>query len=91
MAADALREAGFSAYGVGPADSQDYATTEVISAGGDSKGGYGADLAQALGISSADVIAEPDPNREADFTVTLGENYNPCPGGVLPLEGESEG
>ena len=90
VAADVLREAGFSAYSAGVAPQQDRETTQVVDFTGDSKGGYTTELVQALGINTDSVSTQPDPNRLSDFTVTVGSSYDPCPGGVLPLE-ESEG
>jgi hypothetical protein len=47
---------------------------------GEEKGSSVDVLVRAMGLQSADVISEPDPNRTVDYRVVLGQAYYPCTG-----------
>jgi len=92
VAADRLGWEGYNAIASGAADNADYTDTFLIDYTGETKGSHVLDIAKTLNIRAENVRSEPDPNREADFQVILGSNYNSCTeGGVLPIEENSGG
>lgn len=52
--------------------------TTVFDYTGQAKGNALADLQRILRVSQAQVIAQPDPNRNVDFRVEIGKSYNSC-------------
>ncbi len=88
VAAERLAWDGFSAVASGAADRTDYADTMLIDHTGQTKGSSLQEIARILNVRPENIILQPDPNREADFEVILGGNYNSCTRAVLPLEGE---
>jgi polyisoprenyl-teichoic acid--peptidoglycan teichoic acid transferase len=89
VAAERLGWDGFSAVASGAADRADYTNTVLIDHTGQTKGSSLQEIARLLNVLPENILLEPDPNRESDFEVILGSNYNSCTfGGVLPVEGE---
>ncbi|MEL6148192.1 MAG: LCP family protein [Chloroflexota bacterium] len=86
VAADVLLDAGFSAFAAGAADDTDYADTLLVDYTGASKGSSSAEIADIINVGGEHITQQPDANRVADFDVIVGENFNACPGGVLPVE-----
>ncbi len=89
VAAERLAWSGFQAVAAGPADRTDYSDTLLTDFTGRTKGSSLAEIASILNVKPENIRVNPDPNRQADFDVILGANYNSCTfGGVLPVEGE---
>ncbi len=88
VAAERLGWDGFNAVAAGAADRADYTDTVLIDHTGQTKGSSLQEIARLLNVSPENIILEPDPNRENDFEVILGRNYNSCTFAVLPIEGE---
>ncbi len=88
VAAERLGYDGYAAVAYGVADSLDYAQTVVIDYTGASKGSPLPGILAALNVSPEQVQVQPDPNREADFVVYVGADYNSCTGFVI--EGDAE-
>jgi LCP family protein required for cell wall assembly len=88
VAAERLGWDGFSAVASGAADRTDYAETVLIDHTGQTKGSSLQEIARILNVRPENILLEPDPNRQADFEVILGSNYNSCTFAVLPIEGE---
>jgi hypothetical protein len=88
VAAERLGWDGFNAIALGAADRVDYADTMLIDHTGQTKGSSLQEIARLLNVGPENIILEPDPNRESDFEVILGSNYNSCTFAVLPIEGE---
>jgi LCP family protein required for cell wall assembly len=88
VAAERLAWDGFNAVAAGAADRTDYTETVLVDHTGQTKGSSLQEIARILNVSPENIILEPDPNRETDFEVILGSNYNSCTFAVLPIEGE---
>jgi polyisoprenyl-teichoic acid--peptidoglycan teichoic acid transferase len=86
VAAERLAWEGFRAYSVGDAETLDYAETVIIDYTGQQKGSSLGEIASVLNINPNNIRIEPDPNRDADFAIFLGANYNSCDAGVLPVD-----
>jgi LCP family protein required for cell wall assembly len=92
VASDRLGWDGYNAIASGAADNANYADTILVDYTGQTKGSKLADIAKTLNIKPENIRSEPDPNRQADFQVILGSNYNSCTeGGVLPIEENTGG
>ena len=92
VAADRLGWDGYNAAASGAADNANYADTILIDYTGQTKGSHIQDIAKTLNIKPENIRSEPDPNRQADFEVILGSNYNSCTeAGVLPVEDNAGG
>jgi polyisoprenyl-teichoic acid--peptidoglycan teichoic acid transferase len=87
VAADRLGWDGYNAIAAGAADNANYVDSILIDYTGETKGSNIQDIAKTLNIKPENIRSEPDPNRQADFEVYLGSNYNSCTvAGVLPVE-----
>ncbi len=87
VASNHLIESGFNALADGAADNTNYADTILIDHTGRSKGSILPQLTAALNVKPENVRVEPDPNRQYDFEVILGSNYNSCDShSVLPVD-----
>jgi LCP family protein required for cell wall assembly len=92
VAADRLGWEGLNAIASGTADNTNYADTKLIDYTGKTKGSQVDSIAKVLNIKPENIRSEPDPNRQADFAIILGSNYNSCTeGGVLPVEENTGG
>lgn len=85
VAAERLRGLGFSAFSAGQSPQGNIDTTTLIDYTGQSKGSSSLEIAQAVNVFSSNIVEMPDANRTADFELILGQNYNSCPQGVLPI------
>jgi hypothetical protein len=86
VAMERLREQGFNAVAYGPAERQDYVDTVVIDQIGDDKDSLLDVIALELNATGDNVQTQLDPNREADYKVIVGQNYNSCTANVIPIE-----
>ncbi|MDX1995626.1 MAG: LCP family protein [bacterium] len=87
VAAERLAQEGFRAASGGDAPATETGQTILIDRTGRQKGGSLNTLAQLLNVSQENIRIEPDPNREFDFEVILGADYNSCQGQqVIPVE-----
>lgn len=87
VAAERLAWDGLNAIAAGSADNADYTDTILIDYEGGSKGSSRNEIAQILNVRAENIHIEPDANREVDFDVIIGSNYNSCTFSVLPVEG----
>lgn len=78
VAAAFLREEGYNAYPAGAADNAAYANTVLKDLVGDDKSSLVGSLTQLLNVRQEDVSITPDANRQFDYQVIVGENYNSC-------------
>lgn len=83
VAAERLLLDGFLAYALGPAEQSDHEQTTLIDRSGESKGSLLGPIAETLNIGNDQIRVEPDPARDYDYVVVLGENYNSCTYAVL--------
>lgn len=87
VAADRLQWEGFNAFVAGPANHTDYAETILIDYTGRSKGSSLEAIARTLNVRPENIRLDPRADREVDFDVIIGSNYNSCTtGGVLPVD-----
>ncbi len=91
VAADRLGYSGFIAIAAGAADNSDYADTILIDYTGQNKGSSLQDIARLLNVRPENIRVEPNPNREVDFEVILGENYDSCTEEGIVTTGGIEG
>ncbi len=88
VAADTLGWRGIAAVAGGAADNTEYAQTMLIDYTGRNKASVRDAIARALNIQPDNIQVQPDPNRDYDFEVILGANYNSCTvQGILPVDG----
>lgn len=78
VAAERLVWEGFAPWAMGPAEQTGLADTVIIDFTGAQKGSSLNELMALLNINPNNVQMQPDPNRTADFRITLGANYNSC-------------
>jgi LCP family protein required for cell wall assembly len=76
IAADQLRWAGFEVSGIGSDARTDYGRTWIHVY--NEKPEALAELARLLGVRERYIVREPDPEREDDMLVILGNDYDPC-------------
>lgn len=86
VAAGRLGWGGLNAIAAGAADRTDYVDTILIDHTGQSKGSSLQEIANTLNVKPENVLIQPDPNRQMDFEVIVGSNYNSCTYNVLPPE-----
>lgn len=86
LVAERLGWDALSAFADGAADNADYASTVIIDYSGGSKGSILPNILEALNVRPENVITQPDSNREVDFEVIVGADFNSCTGLVLPPE-----
>ncbi len=87
VAAERLAWERLNAFSAGSADSTDYSDTIIIDYTGRSKGSALRELVNTLNVRPENIRAEPSAEREVDFDVILGANYNSCvEEGLLPVE-----
>jgi polyisoprenyl-teichoic acid--peptidoglycan teichoic acid transferase len=85
VASERLGWDSLNAVAMGAADNTDYASTMLIDYTGVSRGSSRNEIAKILNIKPENIIVEPNPNREADFDVIVGADYNSCTFNVLPV------
>lgn len=76
QAADALVWLGVQIVDSGPADSQDYAQTQVIVY--DASPPVAETVAQALDLMPDAIRYQPDPSSAVDILIVVGADYDPC-------------
>ncbi len=86
VAAGRLGWDGLNAFADGNADSTTYTDTVLIDYTGQTKGSSRNEIASILNVRPENIQINPDANREVDFEVILGSNYNSCTFSVLPIE-----
>lgn len=87
VAADRLQWEGFNAVAAGAADEK-VANSILIDKIAEEKGSVVLDIRTAMNIRQDNVRVEPDPNREADYIVIVGDNYDSCTGTVVEFENQ---
>ncbi|NJL55689.1 hypothetical protein HC928_11160 [bacterium] len=87
VAADRLAWEGFVAWSAGEWEQAAYSGgTVLIDRTGQQKGSSRAEIAALLNVAPENILIEPDANREADFEVILGPEYDSCDAAVLDVE-----
>lgn len=87
VAAEALQNAGFNAVAMGQGEVSDAATTTLTDYTGATKGSSLEAIARLLNLNADGINIEPSAQRDFDFMVVLGANYNSCGRqGVLPVD-----
>lgn len=87
VAAERLAWDGLAAAAAGAAEQTDYTESVLIDYTGQSKGSSRSSIASVLNIKPENIVISPDPDRETDFKVILGSEYNSCTFSVLPVSG----
>jgi LCP family protein required for cell wall assembly len=85
VAAERLGWDGLQAIAAGSADQIDHARTVLIDYKGGSKGSSRGEIARILNIRPENILISPDPARDVDFEVILGDDYSSCTFSVLPV------
>lgn len=86
VAADRLGEETLFAYAAGNAASTSESSTILIDYTGSERGSLVNVIAETLRIHPDNIRVQPDPNREVDYEVIVGADFNPCGGAVLDPE-----
>lgn len=86
VAAERLGWSNMAAFAAGDADQTDYPSTVIMDYTSSDKGSSLGVIVQELNIKPENIIVQPDPNREVDFEVIVGADYNACTGNVLDPE-----
>jgi polyisoprenyl-teichoic acid--peptidoglycan teichoic acid transferase len=77
VAASRLRESGFNAYAAGDAPSPT-TQTSILDFVGSDKGSLTPELIETLRLPSTSATVQPDPARQVDYQIVIGEDYNSC-------------
>ncbi|GAB5489873.1 MAG: hypothetical protein Phog2KO_00880 [Phototrophicaceae bacterium] len=85
VASERLRNAGLNAIALGDAEETGVVNTSLIDFAAQSRGSASPIISSELNITGDNVTTSPDPNREYDYVVVVGETYNSCAGNVLPV------
>lgn len=86
VAAERLRSVGLNAYAAGLAETQDYTDSVLIDYAVLSKGSPVPVILEALNISPNQITVDAQAERDVDYAVIIGSNYNSCAGSVVPIE-----
>lgn len=84
VAADRLGEVALLAYAGGRYEATSEQATWLIDYTGSERGSLTPEIIKTLRINPANVRVEPNPNRDVDYEVIVGADFNPCGGAVLP-------
>ena len=87
LAADQLGLEGFLVTNIAPADRRDYAQTKLVDFSTTSKGSRRAALANIFRVNTANIIAQPDSNSQAQYRIIVGADYQSCTRARLPSAG----
>ncbi len=88
VASERLRWDGYNAVALGPLENgQIYSSSVLVDNVASAKGSLVPGLIQALNMSEDQVHQEPKANRQYDYQVFIGPDYESCTFGVLPLDG----
>lgn len=77
VAVSRLRESGFNAYAAGDAPSP-AAQTGILDFVGSDKGSLTSELIKSLRLPDSSATVQPDPARQVDYQIVIGEDYNSC-------------
>lgn len=87
VASERLRWDGFNAVAQGPlADSGDYPSNQLTDYVGAEKGSLVPGILRALNMTKDQVQVKASAEREQDYQVIIGRDYESCTYGVLPLD-----
>ncbi len=87
VASERLRWGGYNAVAHGPlANGELLASSKLIDYVAASKGSLTPGITRALNMTLKQVDAQPDPAREVDYAVIVGQDYDSCTYGVLPVD-----
>ena len=78
VAAERLRWEGFQVVSVSPAEGGPYPRTQIVDFTTTSKGSPLPVLIRLYRRQPSDVVAQPTEDRQVDFRVILGADYDPC-------------
>ena len=79
LAVERLGWEGLSAIPGGETNQPDQQHTEIFDYTGQVKGTSAAVLARVLNVPAENITVQPDPDRDVDFRVIIGYNYDSCP------------
>lgn len=86
VASERLRWDGYNAIALGGLDDNAvWDTSQLVDYVASDKGSIVPDISRALNMSPAQVQIQPNPDREYDYEVILGRDYDSCTFGVLPI------
>lgn len=85
VASERLRNAGLNAIAFGQADEIGVVSTQLTDFAAQSRGSASPIIASELNISGENIMTNPNPEREFDYVVVVGETYNSCAGSVVPI------
>lgn len=88
VAAERLGWSNMAAFATGEADNTEYPSTVIIDYTSSDKGSSLGVIVESLNIRPENIVIQPDPNREVDFEVVVGADYNACAGNVLDPESD---
>lgn len=87
VASERLRWDGYNAIALGSWDADTVLeSNRLIDHVASDKGSITANINKALNMSSNQSQIEPDPDREYDYEVIIGSNYDSCTYAVLPID-----
>lgn len=86
VAADRLGEETLAAFAAGDYVTTSETVTTLIDYTGSERGSLSSTIAKTLNIHPSNVQVQPDPNRQVDYEVIVGADFNPCGGAVLAPE-----
>lgn len=86
VASERLRNAGLNAIAYGQAEEMGHTDTILTDYAAQARGSAALLIATELNIDPENITIAADPGREFDYVVIVGENYNSCTAGVLPVE-----
>lgn len=87
VASERLRWDGYNAVALGPlAEGEIVESSRLIDYIAQSKGSLVPGITKALNMNNKQVEAQADPAREYDYAVIVGQDYDSCTYGVLPID-----
>ena len=88
VASERLRWAGYNAVALGaPGEGEVYASNQLIDQAGAEKGSLVPAILRALNMSDEQARRDIKADRDFDYVVILGQDYQSCTFGVLPIDG----
>ena len=88
VASERLRWGGYNAIALGSLDAgEDYPSSQLVDHVAAEKGSLVRGILRALNMSEEQVNLEVRADREFDYVVIIGRDYESCTFGVLPLDG----
>ncbi len=87
VASERLRWEGFNAIAMGNAQASEILpSSQMIDQVASDKGSIAPNITRALNLSAGQVDIQPNPDREFDYEVFIGQDYSSCTFAVLPIE-----